>query len=116
MKQLKDIKPDKMFAPVVICLFLCNIEPYQYVHYYYLAVKHLIYREQYLAMLLNVAVNSSVNLPTYYFKGSNFGKEVKSLFSNFLSFPIAGKTRMEKIKMLVLVACPAVWYKKLNNY
>lgn len=79
IKQIKEIKAVKMFVPVVIVLFVCNIEPFA--HYYNIAVRGKIFREQYLADLLSITVNSSVNLPIYYFKGSSFKSHLKDLFS-----------------------------------
>lgn len=82
MKQAKDIRAAKMFVPVVFVLFLCNIEPY--VHYYYIVAEAYVYREHFLGVFLSIAVNSAVNLPIYYFKGSSFRKELRGLFATCL--------------------------------
>lgn len=89
IKQAKDIRAAKMFVPVVIVLFLCNIVPY--VHYYLIIVEHYIYREGFLGVCLSIAINSAVNLPIYYFKGSGFRKELKGLLSTCLCCVLIAK-------------------------
>lgn len=80
VRQEKEIRAVKMFIPVVVVLFLCNIEPY--LHYYHIIKDGIVYREHFLGVFLSVAVNSSVNLPIYYFKGSSFRGEVRELLAN----------------------------------
>ncbi|CAL8103653.1 unnamed protein product [Orchesella dallaii] len=82
MKQRKDIRAANMFVPVVIVLFLCNIEPI--VHYYYIYCG-VVYREHFLGILISMAINSAANLPIYYFRGSSFRKECRTLLSPYFS-------------------------------
>ncbi|CAL8103650.1 unnamed protein product [Orchesella dallaii] len=83
VKQQKDISAAKMFVPVVIVLFLCNIEPI--LHYYYIKTGGVLYREHLFGIRFSMAVNSAANLPIYYFKGSSFRKECRTLLSPYLS-------------------------------
>lgn len=69
-----------MFLPVVALLFICNIVPF--VHYALLYGGN-IYGETELATMLSFTINSAVNLPIYYLKGSSFRKETKLLFSSY---------------------------------
>ncbi|ODM99855.1 FMRFamide receptor [Orchesella cincta] len=78
MKHRKDIRAAKMFVPVVIVLFLCNIEPI--IHYYHI-YSGIIYREHFFGILVSMAINSAANLPIYYFRGSSFRKECRALLS-----------------------------------
>ncbi|CAL8103656.1 unnamed protein product [Orchesella dallaii] len=96
MKEKKDIRALKMFIPVVFVLFLCNIEPY--VHYYYIRIGGYVYREHFVGVLLSIAVNSAVNLPIYYFKGSSFRNEVRGLFSTFICFALCKRRRKDGSK------------------
>lgn len=96
IKHRKDIRAAKMFLPVVVVLFICNIPPI--VHYCCIFVGY-VYRELYLGMLLAFTVNSAVNLPIYYLKGSSFRKEAKALLSpccpsccTFLQMPTESTT------------------------
>lgn len=75
-----------MFLPVVIVLFLCNIEPI--VNYFCIFNYFIVYKELYMGMLLSFSANSAVNLPIYYFGGSSFKKETKILMTVW--FPCAG--------------------------
>lgn len=79
VRQEREIRAVKMFVPVVAVLFLCNIEPY--VYYYFVVNDGIAYRDMFLGVFLSVAVNSSVNMPIYYLKGSSFRKEVREILS-----------------------------------
>ncbi|CAL8103647.1 unnamed protein product [Orchesella dallaii] len=83
VKQRKDISAAKMFVPVVIVLCLCNIEPILF--YFYFVKRRVLYREHHFGIRFSMAVNSAVNLPIYYFKGSSFRKECQTLLSPYLS-------------------------------
>lgn len=78
MKQEREIRAARMFVPIVGVLFLCNIEPFMY--QYFIVKDKVAYRDMAIGIFLSVAVNSSVNMPIYYLKGSNFRNEVKELF------------------------------------
>ncbi|ODN02209.1 FMRFamide receptor [Orchesella cincta] len=75
-KQMKDIRAARMFVPVVIVLFLCNIEPMT--HYLTLHITGMYYRELVLLLNLSITVNASANLPIYYARGSSFRLEIQS--------------------------------------
>lgn len=90
----KEISAAKMFLPVVIILFVCNIEAF--IHVYYIFDEGIIYVEHYFGIFLSVALNSSVNLPIYYFKGSGFRDEVNNWIKKCHCFT---KTRTEELKL-----------------
>lgn len=85
MGQRKEIRAVKMFFPVVIVLFLCNIEPI--VHYAFI-VSGVAYRELDMGMRLSFAFNSAVNLPIYYYRGTGFRHETKAALVEM--FPVLG--------------------------
>lgn len=80
--QKSDIRAVRMFLPVVIVLFVCNIAPI--VLNYYL-LKGIYYRELAMGVGLSYVLNSAVNLPIYYLGGANFRKETKTIL--WSSFP-----------------------------
>ncbi|CAL8109541.1 unnamed protein product [Orchesella dallaii] len=81
-KQMKDIRAARMFVPVVIVLFLCNIEPMS--HYLTLHITGMYYRELVLFLNLSITVNASANLPIYYARGHSFRQEIQSALPSFL--------------------------------
>lgn len=80
VRQEKEIRAVKMFVPVVVVLFVCNIEPF--VYHYFIVKDQIAYRDMGVGIFLSVAVNSSVNMPIYYWKWSSFRKEVKEILSS----------------------------------
>ncbi len=80
-KNLGEIQAAKMFLPVVIVLFLCNIAPFLY---YFFILKGIIYRELGIGCALSYVVNSAANLPIYYFGGTNFKQEALHFISKFI--------------------------------
>lgn len=81
MKHKKDIRAAQMFLPVVIILFLCNIIPI--IHYYFVYNK-VVYKELLLGIFFSYVVNSAVNLPIYYSRGSSFRKETRLVLATNL--------------------------------
>lgn len=81
-----DIRAVRMFAPVVVFLFLCNIEPMiATVLWNY---KKIVYRELYIGLGLASVLNSSVNLPIYYLKGESLREEIRGTLKEIMDrFP-----------------------------
>ncbi|ODM99857.1 FMRFamide receptor [Orchesella cincta] len=78
----KDVRAVQVFIPVIIFHFLCTIVPIS--HYMVMKFNQVIYREQNLAMLFSLTVNSSVNLPIYYLRASTFRKEARAILFNLI--------------------------------
>ncbi|CAL8103659.1 unnamed protein product [Orchesella dallaii] len=78
----KDIRAVQVFIPVIVFHFLCTIVPIS--HYLIMKLCKVIYREQNLAMLLSLTVNSSVNLPIYYLRASTFRKEARAILFSII--------------------------------
>ncbi|CAL8103641.1 unnamed protein product [Orchesella dallaii] len=83
-RQKKDIRAVKMFLPVVIVLFLCNIEVV--INYVVVLFLNIVSRELYMGLLFSVAVNSSANLPIYYFREGRFKTETRAVLSSWFPF------------------------------
>ncbi|CAL8103638.1 unnamed protein product [Orchesella dallaii] len=82
--QKKDIRAVKMFLPVVVVLFLCNVE---FVITYIIILHHrIVYRELLTLLFLFVAINSSANLPIYYFREAQFKAETRVLLNSWFPF------------------------------
>lgn len=96
--QRKEIRAVKMFFPVVVVLFLCNIIPY--IHYG-LIRSGVIYRELQMSMYASFALNSAANLPIYYYKGPGFKNETRAVLMQMLPFTkswFASKEQTESSK------------------
>ncbi|CAL8084115.1 unnamed protein product [Orchesella dallaii] len=81
----KDIQAITIFLPVV--LVLCASQIGSFIFYFLIHFHKINYRETYSMHCLSVAVNSSINFPIYYFRSSNFRREVKAMFSQFSCVP-----------------------------
>ncbi|ODN02204.1 FMRFamide receptor, partial [Orchesella cincta] len=74
--QRRDIRAARMFVPVVVVLFLCNIVPITF--YIIMHFDRVLYREVVVLLVLSYAVNAAANLPIYYARGPSFRQEIKS--------------------------------------
>ncbi|CAL8103635.1 unnamed protein product [Orchesella dallaii] len=83
----KDIRATKMFLPVSIVLFLCNIE--FVITYIYIVVFKIVFRELFTLLFLFVAVNSSANLIIYYLREAQFRAETRAVVWSW--FPLLRK-------------------------
>ncbi|ODN02205.1 FMRFamide receptor [Orchesella cincta] len=74
--QRRDIRAARMFVPVVIVLFICNIVPMS--GYVVMHFGRVIHREVIFLLTFATVVNAAANLPIYYARGPSFRQEIKA--------------------------------------
>lgn len=92
----RDVHNARMFQMVVVVLLICHIFPA--VHYV-LLYGGRIYAETQSGSLLIFIINSSINMPIYYFRDSSFRREAKSFASKYFSVPKTGDDSREKMSV-----------------
>lgn len=76
MNQKVEMRAVRLFYPVVVVLFVCNIIPIVHITFIF---NGIIYRELHIGMFTSFALNSAANMPIYYCKGSSFRQETKAM-------------------------------------
>lgn len=82
MKERREIQAVRMFLPVVIVLVVLNTAPismFIMVHFF-----RILYREVYMTTILSITLNSALNFPIYYSRGSSFQSEARQVLVKWM--------------------------------